>query len=88
MSKTTSGFEYKIDERIKTDWDFLETTRTLQDNPTDITLMKKLFIMLIGEEGFERLKKHIKNGNDGYCPVDVLSQEFTEMIQSNSQIKK
>lgn len=88
MSKTTSGFEYKIDERIKTDWDFLETTRSLQEDPTNLGLMKKLFIMLLGEEGFENLKKHIKEKNDGYCPVDVLSFEFTEMIQSNSQIKK
>lgn len=88
MSKTTSGFEFEIDERVKTDWDFLETTRSLQENPTDLSLMRKLFVMLLGEKGFENLKKHIKKENDGFCPVDVLSREFTEMIQSNTQLKK
>lgn len=88
MSKTTSGFEFNIDERVKTDWDFLEMVGNLQKNPSDLSMMKGLFIKLLGEKGFEKLKKHIKEQNDGFCPVEVLSKEFTEIVQSTNEIKK
>ena len=81
-------FEYNIDERVKTDWDFLEAVADLQKNPSDLSIMKKLFTMLLGEKGFEKLKKHIKEQNDGFCPVEALSREFTEIVQSNNEIKK
>lgn len=44
--------------------------------------------MLLGEKGFEKLKKHVKEQNDGYCPVEILSKEFTEIVQSDNEIKK
>lgn len=88
MSKTTSGFEFKIDERIKTDWDFLKAIGNLQKNPSDLGLMENLFTMLLGDKGFEKLKKHIKEQNDGFCPVEALSREFTEIVQSNNELKK
>lgn len=88
MSKTTSGFKFEIDERIKKDWDFLEAVADLQENPSNFSNIKKLFTMLIGEKGFDDLKEHIKSQNDGFCPVDTLTKELIEIIQSDNNIKK
>lgn len=87
MSKTTSGFNYEIDERIKKDWDFLGAVEDLQEKPSRQNI-EKLSTMLIGENGLEDLKKHIRAQNDGFCPVDVLSKELAEIIQSDNNIKK
>ena len=88
MSKTTSGFKYEIDERIKKDWDFLKAVTNLQKEPSDFDNLEKLYNMLLGEKGFEELKEHIKKQNDGFCPVDVLTKELTEIIQGDNSVKK
>lgn len=88
MSKTTSGFKYEIDERIKKDWEFLKAVTNLQNNPSDFSNIENLFNMLLGAKQFEALKEHIKKQNDGFCPVDVMTKELTEIIKGDNEIKK
>lgn len=38
---TKTGFKYKFDERVKTDWDFVKTASELQHNPSDISNIEK-----------------------------------------------
>lgn len=80
---TSTGFKFEIDERIKTDWDFIKTYQALQKNPSDIEIMEKLFVRMLTEKGFEKLKKHVMKNNDGFLPMEALVNEFKEIIKSN-----
>lgn len=85
--KTKSGFKYKYDERIKTDWNFCEAIGILQEENTNIRVMRNVFEMLLGADGFSALKEHISKNNDGFVPMDVLTEEFKDII-ADSTVKK
>lgn len=85
---TKTGFKYKFDERVKTDWDFVKTASELQHNPSDISNIEKIFVMLIGEKEFKKLLNHVKKLNDGFCPIDKLSKELIEMTTADNDLKK
>lgn len=85
---TKSGFMFTIDERVKTDWDFLKTVNMLKENPNNFMLLDKVLISVLGENGYNGLIEHIKKNNDGFCPVEILSREFIEIINSDNEIKK
>lgn len=89
MKKMTStGFEYSIDERIKTDWDFLLLLTELQKKPSDMSILEKLIIKVLGQKGFEKLKSHISKRNDGFCPVNEVSAEIMEILKTDDASKK
>lgn len=85
---TQTGFEYSIDERIRTDWDFVKSYQELQKDPGNIFLMEKIFTKLLTEKGFEKLKKHVAKQNDGFLPMEKLVSEFKDIISTNEEIKK
>lgn len=84
MEKTSTGFKYKIDERVKTDWEFVKTYQQLQRDPSNIEIMEKLFCLLLTDKGFENLKKHIAKLNGGFLPMEALVNEFKEIIRNNT----
>ena len=87
--KTTStGYKYNIDERLKTDWDFLKAVRQLQSDPSNMDNLENVIVMLLGTDGFERLREHIKANNDGYCPLTEMNKEIAEMMKVDEDIKK
>lgn len=80
--KTQSGFEFQINEKIFNDWDFVTLADALRNGQTTMREINELFVMVLGADGFDNLKKHIREANDGIVDVEVMKAEFAEIIQS------
>lgn len=79
--KTSSGFEFKANLRILEDWRFTETVVDLEkgDEETKLYSAVKLVRLLLGEEGKEKLCKHLEE-KDGTVPASKVMTEIGEMI--------
>lgn len=86
---TKSGFEYNIDERILTDWRFT-TTAAKAESGTDvekINAAQKIVELMFGEEQLGRLMDHIASQNDGYIPMQAISNITKEIIDEHKKLK-
>ena len=81
--KTTSGFEYKLS---KDDLDNYELMEVLAEAEENGALLPKAFVMLLGKEQLEKLKKHLKNEN-GIVPFSKMTEEIMEIMQSQKETK-
>ncbi|MDG4868757.1 hypothetical protein [Streptomyces sp. P17] len=81
--KTQSGFAYEIEEARLNNYELLETIGELEDNPMVIS---KMVIMLLGKEQTNKLKDHLRD-EEGLVPVDKMTEEITEIFQSQA-VKK
>lgn len=81
--KTQSGFEFEIDERIKTDWRITDAIADSQsdDNMKKIMAGKRLSELLLGKEDMDRLIKHVADLNDGFVPTEKIMEELTDIIK-------
>lgn len=80
--KTQSGFEFQINEKIFNDWDFVTLADALRNGQATMKEINELFVMVLGADGFDNLKKHIREANDGIVDTEVMKAEFAEIIQS------
>ncbi len=80
--KTQSGFEFQINEKIFNDWDFVTLADALRNGQATMREINELFVMVLGADGFDNLKKHIREANDGIVDAEVMKAEFAEIIQS------
>lgn len=87
--KTKSGFNFAIDERVTTDQRLLDliVDSESDDASVKIKATRQLYVFLLGQKGYEDLKAHVMKKNDGYCPADVISAEFIEIMQSSKELK-
>lgn len=81
--KTKSGFEYKIPKENLDNYELIEVIAEAQENPL---LFPKMVNLLLGEEQAKRLKEHCRNEN-GIVSTEKLSQEITEIFESQKEIK-
>ena len=81
--KTQSGFAYEIEEARLNNYELLETIGELEDNPMVIS---KMVIMPLGKEQTNKLKDHLRD-EEGLVPVDKMTEEITEIFQSQA-VKK
>ncbi len=81
--KTQSGFAYEIEEARLNNYELLETIGELEDNPMVIS---KMVIMLLGKEQTNQLKDHLRD-EEGLVPVEKMTEEITEIFQSQA-VKK
>lgn len=87
--KTKSGFKFKIDERCLTDYRILEFVDEY-DKADDIGKMRiipSLTDFLLGTKGFEKLEKHIRSKNEGFCSISNLQTELYEIMSNTKEIK-
>lgn len=92
--RTSTGYEYSIDESILKDWRFvrnLSKLTELEDNSdaieTDfINIMSELEKIIFADKG-KSLEKHIQSLNNGKVPTDILLRELVEIIKSKNEIK-
>ena len=82
---TKSGYEFNIDNRILSDWRFVEALTKCQSKSSNefeklagIQTMAKL---LFGDK-YDEYIKHIASKNDGFCPSEIIMGEITEIFQS------
>lgn len=83
MVKTKSGFEIELSKDRLNNYELLEAVSEIDEDPFAITRVLKL---LLGKEDTNRLKDHIRT-EDGIVPADKLTDEITEMFQSNVETK-
>ena len=79
--KTKSGFEFSINENIFKDWEFTELIDTLRIGGGTMKEINRVYIMVLGEEGFNNLKEHIRK-EYGYVDIEAMKTEFNEIIGS------
>lgn len=79
MKKTESGFEFDVDESALDDAELLEDLVKIDRGDTYVIFdaIKKL----LGEEGKERLYKHLR-GTNGRVSLKAVLAEFTEIFNS------
>lgn len=81
--KTKSGFKFKIDERIQTDWRLIKAIANSQNEDPAIKLQATVDMMklILGDQE-ELLMQHIMKKSEGFIPVEVMNAEITEIMQS------
>lgn len=81
--KTSTGFEFSFDKRILTDWDFISLLGNLTDDkvkePEKLSTMRKLLLIILGEEQTNNLISHIRELNDGFAPIEEVMKELGEI---------
>lgn len=88
--RTSSGFEYTIDERRVRSWSMIKKIAKMQDTKSDIAVYGiaiELIEDLLGEEQEQRLIEHVTRIY-GYDDAEVVSKEFFEIIGSVRQDKE
>lgn len=87
--KTTSGFEYEIDSRIKEDWRIVELypELTAPDLNDQARACVKLLVILFKDKG-EALKQFVADQNDGYIPASALMGIIGEILAVEPVLKK
>ena len=86
--KTKSGFKFKIDERILNDWRLVDAIGLSEsdDASEQIRGVRNLVQLVLGEQT-DALKKHIADGNDGFVPMEKMTDVITEIITTSKELK-
>lgn len=82
--KTASGFEYKINKARLDNFELAEAFKKLEDDPLMFTVVTKL---LLGVEQTKKLKDHVRD-EDGIVPIEKMTKEIKEIMDSQPEIKK
>jgi len=84
QGKTSTGFEYDIDDRILTDWRFTMALSKCQNGKgmDQLTGMQEMVSLMLGEDGLSDLMNHISEKNDGYVPAEAVMAEVKEIFES------
>ncbi|HGK6894140.1 TPA: hypothetical protein ACJ5R0_001871 [Streptococcus agalactiae] len=80
--KTSSGFEYKIEESRLKNYELVEALADLESNPLSLP---KVLRLLLGDQ-VESLKNHLC-ASDGTVSTEALMEEVKEIFESG-QLKK
>lgn len=82
--KTKTGFKYKFDERVLEDWKLIDlvTNYDAVGKLEKVKIVPDLVNMLLGNGGFDKLEKHVRSKNEGFCSVTNLQNELFEILQS------
>jgi hypothetical protein len=84
QGKTRTGFEYNIDDRILTDWRFTIALTKCQNGKgmDQLAGAQEMVSLMLGEEGLERMMKHISDNNEGYVPAEAVMAEVQDIFES------
>ena len=81
--KTSTGFEFNIDQSIGNDYELVELLGNLDE---DFLTMTKVVNRVLGKEQANKLKEHVRNEN-GIVPTDRMAEEISEIFQSTDEGK-
>ena len=86
--KTSTGFEFSVDERINDDWRIIDAIVDSESEDASVKLKatKTLVDLVLGKDK-ERMIKHIADNNDGVCPSDAVLNEVTEIFNAIKELK-
>lgn len=86
--KTKSGFKFKIDERILSDWRLVDAIGLSEsdDASEQIRGVRNLVQLVLGDQT-DALKKHLADNNDGFIPMEKMTDIITEIITTSKELK-
>jgi len=84
--KTKSGFSYEINQKMLKDWEVVTLLDNLNRNKISMQELNALFTLLISEEGFDELKAHVRETNEGIVDVNAMVAELKDIL-SNDKLK-
>lgn len=86
--KTKSGFRFKIDERILSDWRLVDAIGLSEsdDASEQIRGVRNLVQLVLGDQT-DALKKHLADNNDGFVPMEKMTDIITEIITTSKELK-
>lgn len=82
---TESGFIFDYNRGIEEEWDFFELMLKLQNG--DLTVLKEIACYILGVEGFEKMKAHLKELNGGRLTTASVFAEITDILNSIDNLK-
>ena len=84
--KTKSGYAFEYDDRILTDWEFVQQLSITQSGSDveKIAASTKVVELLVGKDKMDELVAHVRKHNDGFAPVESIVAEFTDMISGKN----
>lgn len=90
--KTSSGFEFSVNENIKTDWRFVKAISKAGSSKgneiVNIEGLVDLVTLLLGPDGEERLCTHLQR-EDGTISLHLVNVEVREILgQLGNDVKK
>lgn len=80
---TTSGFNYEIPLENLNNYELLEEIGELETNPL---ALGRVVNLLLGKDQAKALKNHVRTDTN-IVPSDKMTNEITEILQSNAQSK-
>ena len=75
--KTSTGFDFEIDETKLDDMEFLDALSEVDENPLKFSKIVKI---MLGEDQRKRLYDHLRN-EDGRVPVDAANAAIIEIME-------
>ena len=81
--KTSTGFEFDIEDERLDDMELVDIMAEIDENPL---LMPKLCKMLLGEEHKKRLYDHLRS-EDGRVPIEATTNAIQEIFNSPGDLK-
>ena len=81
--KTKSGFSYELDKERLNNYELLEAIEELEENPL---VLSRVVNLLLGKEQTKKLKDHLRTEN-GIVPTEKMSEEITEIFQTQGETK-
>lgn len=79
---TKSGFDFVIEDTALNDWELIELIDELEEKPNYMVRIAK---KLLGKELYQKLKLHCSK--NGKVLLDVMTNEITEIMNSNQEVK-
>ena len=81
--KTSTGFEFDIEDERLDDMELVDIMAEIDENPL---LMPKLCKMLLGEEQKKRLYDHLRSEDDR-VPIEATTNAIQEIFNSPGDLK-
>lgn len=83
-AKLSDGFEVEILDEVVDDWEFLEVLAGIDEGETG--LIVKAAKMLLGNEGVNMLKEHLRDGS-GRVRSTAMVDALREIMESTNESK-
>ena len=81
--KTSSGFEYVIDDMALNNYELFDAISEVKQNPV---MMPRIVKLMLGEEQKNKLIDHVRDEN-GIATIEAMESEIMDIMQSHNQVK-
>lgn len=83
QGKTKNGYEYNIDDRILSDWRFVDALTECQNGEgmKQLEGARKMVRLMFGKD-YEKFMEFLAEKNEGFVPAEVVMAEITDIFES------